>query len=31
MTKTIEAVFDGVMLRPDEPLDLPPNTRVRVN
>jgi len=30
MTKTIEAVFDGVTLRPDEPLDLPPNTRVRV-
>jgi len=30
MTKTIEALFDGVALRPDEPLDLPPNTRVRV-
>jgi hypothetical protein len=30
MTKTIKAVFDGVTLRPEEPLELPPNTRVRV-
>jgi hypothetical protein len=30
MARTIEAVFDGVALRPNEPLDLPPNTRVRV-
>ena len=30
MTKTIEALFDGVTLRPDEPLELPPNTRVRL-
>ena len=30
MTKTIEAVFDGENLRPDEPLELAPNTRVRV-
>lgn len=30
MTKTIEAVFDGETIRPDEPLELPPNTRVRV-
>jgi predicted DNA-binding antitoxin AbrB/MazE fold protein len=30
MTKSIEAVFDGETLRPDEPLELPPNTRVRV-
>jgi hypothetical protein len=30
MTISIEAVFDGVTLRPDEPLELPPNTRVRV-
>ena len=30
MTKVIEAVFDGVTLRPDEPLELPPNTRVRL-
>jgi predicted DNA-binding antitoxin AbrB/MazE fold protein len=30
MTKTLEAVFDGQVLRPDEPLDLRPNTRVRI-
>lgn len=30
MTKTVGAVFDGETLRPDEPLDLPPNTRVRL-
>jgi len=30
MTKTIEAVFDGNTLRPDEPLELAPNTRVRL-
>jgi hypothetical protein len=30
MTKSIEAIFDGVTLRPDEPLELPPNTRVRL-
>ena len=30
MTKTIEALFDGVALHPDEPLELPPNTRVRL-
>ncbi len=30
MTKTVGAIFDGVTLRPDEPLDLPANTRVRV-
>ncbi|MGH9397211.1 MAG: antitoxin family protein, partial [Terriglobia bacterium] len=30
MTKIIEALFDGVALRPDEPLELPPNTRVRL-
>ncbi|HVF88246.1 MAG TPA: antitoxin family protein [Pyrinomonadaceae bacterium] len=30
MTKTLEAVYDGEVLRPDEPLDLEPNTRVRV-
>ena len=28
MTTTIEAVFDGEVLRPDHPLDLEPNTRV---
>ena len=30
MTKTIEAVFDGVTLHPEEPLELAPNTRVRL-
>ena len=30
MTKSIDAVFDGVTLRPDQPLELPPNTRVRL-
>ncbi|MEA2236046.1 MAG: hypothetical protein QOC81_770 [Thermoanaerobaculia bacterium] len=28
MTTTIEAVFDGQVLRPDQPLNLEPNTRV---
>jgi len=28
MTETIEALFDGVVLRPTEPLALKPNTRV---
>ena len=30
MTRTIEATFDGEVLLLDEPLDLKPNTRVRV-
>ena len=30
MTKTLEAVFDGEVLRPNEPLELQPNTRVRI-
>ena len=30
MTKTLEATFDGEVLRPDEPLELAPNTRVRL-
>jgi predicted DNA-binding antitoxin AbrB/MazE fold protein len=30
MTKQIEAVYENGVLRPDEPLDLKPNTRVRV-
>lgn len=30
MTQTLEAVFDGLVLRPDEPLKLEPNTRVRL-
>jgi predicted DNA-binding antitoxin AbrB/MazE fold protein len=30
MTITVNATFDGEVLRPDEPLDLEPNTRVRI-
>lgn len=30
MTKTLEAVFDGEVFRPSEPLELQPNTRVRI-
>lgn len=30
MTTTMEAVFDGQVLRLDEPLALAPNTRVRI-
>ncbi len=30
MGKTFEAIFDGSVLRPAEPLDLQPNARVRV-
>ena len=27
MTKTLRAIFDGDVLRPEEPVDLQPNTR----
>ena len=30
MSETIEAVFDGEVIRPKDPLALEPNTRVRV-
>ena len=30
MSQTLEAIFDGEVLRPDEPVDLEPNTRVRI-
>jgi predicted DNA-binding antitoxin AbrB/MazE fold protein len=30
MTRTIQAVFDGEVLRPQEPLDLKPETRVQI-
>jgi predicted DNA-binding antitoxin AbrB/MazE fold protein len=30
MSKTIGALFDGQVLRPEEPLNLQPNTRVRI-
>lgn len=30
MTKTLEATYDGEVLRPDQPLELEPNTRVHI-
>jgi predicted DNA-binding antitoxin AbrB/MazE fold protein len=30
MVKTIEAVFDGTVFRPSEPIPLKPNTRVQI-
>lgn len=30
MATTVTATFDGTVLRPDKPLELPPNTRVRI-
>jgi predicted DNA-binding antitoxin AbrB/MazE fold protein len=30
MSQTLEAIFDGEVLRPDQPINLEPNTRVRV-
>ena len=30
MTKTLHALYDGKVLRPEEPLDLKPNIRVRI-
>jgi hypothetical protein len=30
MTKTIQAIFDGKVLHPEEPLPLEPNTRVQL-
>lgn len=30
MTRTMQAVFDGEVLRPQEPLDLKPQTRVQI-
>jgi len=30
MTQTMEAIFDGEVLRPEEPIELEPNTRVRI-
>lgn len=31
MTKTIQAVFDGEILRPTKPLDLEPNTKYSIS
>lgn len=30
MIQTLEAVFDGEVIYPDEPIGLEPNTRVRI-
>lgn len=30
MKITVNATFDGEVLRPDEPIDIEPNTRVRI-
>ena len=30
MTRTMTAIFDGEVLRPDGPVDLQPNTKVRI-
>ncbi len=30
MTRTLDAIFDSKVLRPDEPLDIAPDTRVRI-
>jgi hypothetical protein len=30
MTTTVHALYDGVAFRPDEPPDIPANTRVRL-
>ncbi|HJP90569.1 MAG TPA: antitoxin family protein [Pyrinomonadaceae bacterium] len=30
MNQTLEATFDGSVFRPDKPIELEPNTRVRI-
>ncbi len=30
MSQTLEAIFDGVVFRPDKPVELQPNTRVQI-
>lgn len=30
MIKTLDAIFDGEVLRPEDPVGLEPNTRVRI-
>ena len=30
MSQTLDAVFDGNVFRPDHPIELEPNTRVRI-
>jgi len=30
MSQTLDAIFDGNVFRPDRPIELEPNTRVRI-
>lgn len=30
MSQTLDATFDGSVFRPDQPIELEPNTRVRI-
>ena len=30
MNQTLEAIFDGQVFRPDQPIELEPDTRVRI-
>ena len=30
MTQTLEAIYDGVVFRPDKPVKIKPNTRVQI-
>ena len=30
MSQTLDATFDGTVFRPDQPIELEPNTRVRI-
>ena len=30
MSQTLDATFDGAVFRPDQPIELEPNTRVRI-
>ena len=30
MSQTLDAIFDGNVFRPDQPIQLEPNTRVRI-
>jgi predicted DNA-binding antitoxin AbrB/MazE fold protein len=31
MIKTLEAIFDGKVFQPDKPVEIEPNTRVRIS
>ena len=30
MTQTLEAIYDGIVFRPDKPVKLKPNTRMQI-